>query len=353
MAASGDTLTMVPKTVQELAAAVEEPPSRYVRPEQERQAGLVACDEMPEPIPLVDLSRLTDADEAEKLRAGLQTWGLILATNHGIEDSLMDAMMSASREFFRQPVEERRNCSNLVEGKTFEIEGYGNDKVATQDQILDWNDRLHLKVEPVGERNFAKWPSHPESFRNLLDEYASKIKIIRDLILRSIAKLLELDEDYFVNQIEKASAFARFNYYPPCPRPDLVLGLKPHSDGGLITILSVDKGVGGLQVQKNGEWYNVPSKPYTLVINLADCMEIMNNGIFRSPIHRVVTNPEKERLSVAVFYSVDGESVLEPAPGLLDEKRPSRYRKIEVNEFIVGFFEHFPKGTRFIETLKM
>ena len=53
----------------------------------------------------------------------------------------------------------------MVEGKTFEIEGYGNDKVATQDQILDWNDRLHLKVEPVGERNFAKWPSHPESFR--------------------------------------------------------------------------------------------------------------------------------------------------------------------------------------------
>ena len=82
-------------------------------------------------------------------------------------------------------------------------------------------------------------------------------------------------------------------------------------------------------------------------------MQIMNNGIFRSPIHRVVTNPEKERLSLAVFYGVDGESVLEPAPGLLDEKRPSRYMKIEVKEFVVGLFEHFPKGTRFIETLKM
>jgi predicted aconitase len=84
MAASGATLT----TVQELAAAVEEPPSRYVRPEQERHAGLVAADEMPEPIPLIDLSRLTDADEADKLRAALQTWGLFLVhptsacTNH-------------------------------------------------------------------------------------------------------------------------------------------------------------------------------------------------------------------------------------------------------------------------------
>jgi isopenicillin N synthase-like dioxygenase len=77
----------------------------------------------------------------------------------------MDTMMSASREFFRQPVEVKKKCSNLVEGKPFEVEGYGNDKEATQDQILDWNDRLHLRMEPEDERNFAKWPSHPESFR--------------------------------------------------------------------------------------------------------------------------------------------------------------------------------------------
>uniref|UniRef100_A0ACD5XRY8 Uncharacterized protein n=1 Tax=Avena sativa TaxID=4498 RepID=A0ACD5XRY8_AVESA len=351
MATSGE---MVPKMVQELAAATKEPPSRYVRPEQERHAGLVAADEMPDPIPLIDLSRLTDADEADKLRAALQTWGLFLVTNHGIEDSIMDAMMSASREFFRQPIEEKRKCSNRVEGKPFEREGYGNEKVVSQDQILDWHDRLHLTLEPEDERNFAKWPTHPESFREVLLEYASRTKEIRDVILRSIAKILELDEDYFVNQISnKAPGLARFNYYPPCLRPDLVLGLKSHSDGGLLTILLVDEYVGGLQVQRNGKWYNVPTKPYTLVINLAGCMEIMNNGIFRSPVHRVVTNAKKERLSLAVFYGVDEETVLEPAPGLLDDKRPSRYKKLKYKDFVVGLFQHLRQGTRFIETLKI
>uniref|UniRef100_A0ACD5XSE3 Uncharacterized protein n=1 Tax=Avena sativa TaxID=4498 RepID=A0ACD5XSE3_AVESA len=354
MAASGQTLTMVPKTVQELAAAVVEPPSRYVRPEQERHAGLLAADEMQEPIPLVDLSRLTDADEADKLREALQTWGLFLATNHGIEASLMDAMMSASREFFGQPIEEKKKCSNLVEGKPFEIEGYGNDKVVSQDQILDWQDRLHLRVEPEDGRNFAKWPTHPESFRDVLHEYSSRTKGIRDVILRSIANLLDLDEDYFVNQLSnKATGFARFNYYPPCPRPDLVLGLKSHSDGGLLTILLVGEDVGGLQVQRDGKWYNVPAKPNTLVINLGDCMEIMNNGIFRSPVHRVVTNAEKERLSLAMSYNVDGETVLEPAPGLVDDKRPSRYTKLKNKDFVAGLIKHFLQGTRFIETLKI
>jgi isopenicillin N synthase-like dioxygenase len=82
-------------------------------------------------------------------------------------------------------------------------------------------------------------------------------------------------------------------------------------------------------------------------------MQIMNNGTFRSPIHRVVTNTEKERLSLAMFYSVDGETVLEPAPGLLDDKRPSRYRKLKQKDFLIGLLEHFRQGTRFIETLKI
>uniref|UniRef100_A0A8I6YVL8 Fe2OG dioxygenase domain-containing protein n=2 Tax=Hordeum vulgare subsp. vulgare TaxID=112509 RepID=A0A8I6YVL8_HORVV len=330
---------MVRTTVQELAAAVEEPPRQYLVHERD-QDHLLAADEMPDPIPLVDLGRLMTADEAHKLREALQTWGLFLVTNHGIEESLMDAMMSASRDFFRQPSEEKHKCSNLIDGgKHLEVEGYGNDKVVSpQDQGLSWNDRLHLRVEPEDERNFAKWPTHPESFRDVLLEYASRTKRIRDLILRSIAKLLDLDEDYFVNQISnKARGFARFNYYPPCPRPDLVLGMRPHSDVGLLTILFVDHNVGGLQVERDGKWYNVPAKPYTLVINLADCMEIMCNGIFMSPVHRVVTNAEKERLSLAVFYVVDGETVLEPAPGLLDDKRPPRYGKFKAKDFGLSF----------------
>ncbi|XP_037423962.1 protein SRG1-like [Triticum dicoccoides] len=330
MAASDKTdMSLVRTTVQELAAAVEEPPPQYVVDE------MLAADEMPEPIPLIDLSRLTDSDEADKLREALQTWGLFLATNHGIEESLMDAMMSASRDFFMQPSEEKQKYSNLIDGKHFEMEGYGNDKVVTQDQGLSWNDRLHLRVEPEDERNFAKWPTHPESFRDLLHEYASKTKRTRDLILRSIAKLLDLDEEYFVNQISnKAFGFARFNYYPPCPRPDLVLGRRSHTDGGLLTILFVDQDVGGLQVERAGKWYNVPAKPYTLVINVADCMEIMTNGIFRSPVHRVVTNADKERLSLARFYAVDAETVLEPAPSLLNDKRPPRYEKIKAKDFV-------------------
>ena len=70
----------IPPIIQELAAGVQEPPSRYVVGEQDRPA--VAAAAMPEPIPIVDLSRLSaidDADdEAAKLLSALQNWGLFL-----------------------------------------------------------------------------------------------------------------------------------------------------------------------------------------------------------------------------------------------------------------------------------
>jgi hypothetical protein len=70
----------IPTPVQELAAAVEVPPKRYVVREQDRPSSLLAAADMPEPIPVIDLSRLSDAAEADKLQAALQSWGLVLVS---------------------------------------------------------------------------------------------------------------------------------------------------------------------------------------------------------------------------------------------------------------------------------
>jgi isopenicillin N synthase-like dioxygenase len=80
-------------------------------------------------------------------------------TNHGIEATLMDAMMDASREFFRQPLQEKQKHSNMIDGKHFQLQGYGNDRVASEDQVLDWCDRLYLLVEPQEDRSLDLWPA--------------------------------------------------------------------------------------------------------------------------------------------------------------------------------------------------
>ncbi|XP_062233473.1 protein SRG1-like [Phragmites australis] len=348
----------IPPIVQELVAGVQEPPSRYVVREQDRPA--VAGAAMPEPIPVVDLSRLSadthhGADEAAKLRSALQNWGLFLAVGHGMEPSFLAEMMKVTREFYKLPMDEKQKYSNLVNGKEFRTEGYGNDMVVAESQILDWCDRFYLIVEPEHRRVHSLWPTQPPSFSDALREYTARCRAIANLVLTNMAKLVGLHDGYFVDMMdEEAATYARFNYYPRCPKPDRVFGLKPHSDGSVITVVFVDDTVSGLQVQNDGGvWYDVPIVPNALLVNVGDAIEILSNGFFKSPVHRVVTNVERERVSVAMFYTLDPEKEIEPAPELVDEERPRRYGKMKTKDYIAELFETFARGTRAIDTVKV
>lgn len=93
-----------------------------------------------------------------------------------------------------------------------------------------------------------------------------------------MAKSLNLEEDCFVKECgERGSMFLRFNYYPPCPMADHVLGLKSHADGSTITFVLQDKEVEGLQVLKDNQWFKIPIIPDALVINVGDQIEVGNN----------------------------------------------------------------------------
>lgn len=66
-----------------------------------------------------------------------------------------------------------------------------------------------------------------------------------------------------------------------------------------------------------------------------------------------MTNAEKDRVSLVMFYTADPESELEPVPELVDEKRPVRYRKIKTKDYQTRLFETFAEGTLVIDTMKI
>ncbi|VAI48687.1 unnamed protein product [Triticum turgidum subsp. durum] len=68
------------------------------------------------------------------------------------------------------------------------------------------------------------------------------------------------------------------HYYPVCPEPERTMGLVPHTDPGVLTVLEQD-GVGGLQVKHtNGDgesfWVDVRPAPGALVINVGDLLQV-------------------------------------------------------------------------------
>uniref|UniRef100_A0A0D9WMH3 Fe2OG dioxygenase domain-containing protein n=1 Tax=Leersia perrieri TaxID=77586 RepID=A0A0D9WMH3_9ORYZ len=353
------------QTVQDLAAGdLAAPPSRYVLRENKNR---LTTPELAA-IATIDVSRLTatataaDEEEAAKLRSALQSWGLFAVTGHGMPESFLDEILSATRNFFHLPPATKEKYSNVIaaaaagggeiDGETkYQNEGYGIDRIDTDEQILDWCDRLYLQVQPESNRQLEFWP--PE-LRELLEEYTLRSEHVFRRLLAAVARNLGFNSEFFADKVgHNVSTYARFTYYPPCPQPELVYGLKPHTDNSVLTILLLDNRVGGLQILRDGRWLDIPVlTDGELLVIAGDEIEIMSNGVFMAPVHRVVTS-ERERISVVMFYQPEPEKVLAPSEELVGEDRPAMYKRIEAKEFGDGFWDAFAAGERTIDFLKV
>ncbi|XP_015078093.1 protein SRG1-like [Solanum pennellii] len=341
---------LLSKRVQEMVLHGEEPLGPYICRSGE-DVGEKQDIMDTSPIPIIDLNLLSCSatsvskreQELEKLGSALSSWGCFQGIGHGISASLLDKIRQVSREFFKQPMEEKNKYAKSL----VDFQGYGADPIPEQGQSLDWSDRLFLEVFPEDGRQYNFWPQIPISFREVLEDYSEKMKMVTEITSKAMAKSLKLEETCFLEQFgKKAQLHARFNYYSPCQRPDLVLGLKPHADGTGYTIILQDEV--GLQVLKDGKWYTVPKNPTALLVLMGDQMEIMSNGIFKSPVHRVVSNSERDRISVAIFYTPELGKEIGPEDDLVNVDRPRIYKK--VTDYAETHWKFYQRGMRALHT---
>jgi len=276
-------------------------------------------------------------------------------TGHGIPEALLDDIREATREFFHLPSEEKLKYANQTDGGEFQNEGYGIDRVDSDEQILDWCDRLYLQVQPEEMRQLRLWPSRPPSLGKLLHEYTLRSEPVARQMLRAMARALGFEEFFAGRRVgEKVASYAGFTYYPPCPRPELVHGLKPHTDNSVVTVLLLDPDVGGLQVLKDGRWVDVPVPGRgELLVVVGEEMEILSNAALRAPTHRVVASAGGERMTLALFFQPEPHRDLVPAEELVGEGRPARYKKLGAKAFGDGFWDAFARGERTIDFLKV
>ncbi|KEH17541.1 putative codeine 3-O-demethylase [Medicago truncatula] len=143
------------------------------------------------------------------------------------------------------------------------------------------------------------------------------------------------------------------NYYPPCPQPDQVIGLNPHSDGSALTILLQLNEMDGLQIKKDGMW--IPIRPLSdaFVVNVGDMLEVQTNGIYRSIEHRATVNSEKERISVAAFHSPHMGRYIGPTPSLVTPRSPALFKTVATSDFLKGYLASKIKGKSYLDVLRI
>ncbi|XP_050204222.1 codeine O-demethylase-like [Mercurialis annua] len=304
--------------------------------------------------PVIDFALLASPSpcrqELDKLCSALSSFGCFFSINHGITNSFLDELQSVIKQFFALPMEEKQKYAR---GTGESREGYGEDDMVVDEgqPIVNCNHRLTLILSSEDQQQLTFWPQSPPNFRETLLEYTKKLQMINEVVLKAMAMSLNLEEHCFLDKYgDKPTLRARFNYFPPSSSNHLAIGLAPHTDPSAITIVLQDKHVEGLQFLKDDQWFRVPVIPDALLINIGDQLQIMSNGLFKPPVHRVVKNQDIERISLAVFCLPYSENEIEPVDGLVTETRPRHYKKVK--NYFATFMQYY-QGKSLIEALKI
>jgi isopenicillin N synthase-like dioxygenase len=106
-------------------------------------------------------------------------------------------------------------------------------------------------------------------------EYSQRVREVARGLLKGISESLGLEGSYIDKalNLEQGKQIFVANLYPTCPQPELAMGLPPHSDHGLLTLL-IYNGIGGLQIQHEGKWVNVCALPNSFLVNTGDHLEV-------------------------------------------------------------------------------
>lgn len=95
-------------------------------------------------------------------------------------------------------------------------------------------------------------------------------------LLELISLSLGLPANRLNGYFKDQTSILRLNHYPPCPFPNLALGVGHHKDAGALTVLTQDD-VGGLEVRRksDGEWIPVTPIPDAYIINVGDIVQVL------------------------------------------------------------------------------
>jgi isopenicillin N synthase-like dioxygenase len=267
-------------------------------------------------IPQLDLRRLgaSPAERTEflaELRDAAHRAGFFYLTGHGIEAALLSELIDVSHRFFGL-AEHDKLAVEMVNSPHFR--GYNRVAWERTRGLQDWREQIDIGAEQSAAalspdspawlrlRGPNQWPVALPELRPIVLRWQTAAAGALTRLLRAFSLALGQDAEVLTPLVVgDPHLLVKLIRYPGREVADSDQGVGAHKDSGLLTLLLQDE-QGGLQVEVDGAWIDVPPRPDTLVVNIGELLELASDGYLRATLDRVMTPPAgRERISVAFF----------------------------------------------------
>eukprot|EP00253_Pinus_taeda_P012023 PITA_12023 len=208
-------------------------------------------------IPLIDLSPLnsttpphpTSLDNlVTQIHEACRDWGFLQVINHGVSLHLLHTLQSETAKFFSLPMQEKAKVRRDFEHPLGYYDTEHTKNIRDWKEVIDFacRDTILIPSNLEDDSNETRrltnqWPENPPHLREACEKYAEAVEKLSFKLLELISLSLGLPADYFSPNFEDHTSFMRLNHYPSCPAPELALGVGPHKDAGVLTVLVQDE----------------------------------------------------------------------------------------------------------------
>lgn len=255
-------------------------------------------------LPVLDLALLdgSPADAArfrDELRRATHEVGFFYLVGHGVPAELIARAFDTARAFFALPDEQKLAIENVTSPHFRGYTRMGGEQTLGK---TDWREQIDIGAErpavPLGPgvedywvlEGPNLWPEQLPELREVAEEWIARLDEVSNRLLRAWAEALGAPADVFDAAFaEHPSPHMKIARYPGVDAPEPTQGVGAHKDLGVLTLLYVEEGRGGLQVEKDGEWIDAPPIDGAFVVNIGELLEIATDGYLKATKHRVLS----------------------------------------------------------------
>lgn len=268
-------------------------------------------------LPILDLRLAADPATAPKFRADLlaaaHEVGFFYLVGHGLDELRQAELINAARLFFALPEDEKRAIENV---RSPHFRGWTRVGGERTQGRTDWREQIDLTVErePIAAGDGVppwailegpnQWPQSLPGFRGVIERWNADLAHIGRRLLQEWSEALGQDRHVLDAAYERHLSLTKVIRYPGREDGGTDQGVGAHKDSGVLTLLFVEPGKAGLQVERDGRWVDAEPVEGAFIVNIGELLEFLTDGYLIATNHRVVAPPAGEdRISVPFFYN--------------------------------------------------